>query len=76
MKMLIKLVKAVFNLIVSLFNFIFRGLTIIVIFAVDHIIIGLFGGAFMGLYKGGSGLFGMGLRSTALKFAAKTTRMP
>jgi len=47
----------------------------LIILTVDHIILGMIGGAATGLVKGGSGLFGMGMRSFALSLASKTVNM-
>ena len=77
--MISSLFKGIFNLIGSILKGIVLLVWIIIkvilfilfIVVLDHIICGLLGGAVMGLFKGGSGLFNMGLRSFALGLFAK-----
>ncbi len=64
MYVIIALVLSIYKII----SIIIRAFLTIGVIIVDHIFIGLLGGAFTGLVKGGSKLFNIGLRSRVTEF--------
>lgn len=62
------LIKGIVKLIAFVIKAIFAIIFIVIL---DHIILGFIGGALVGLFKGGSGLFNMGLRSWGVGLLGK-----
>lgn len=63
-----KIIKGILGLVALFFKAIFALIFIVIL---DHFIVGFLGGALVGLLKGGSGLFHMGLRSWGVSLLAK-----
>jgi len=70
-----KLIGWIFKLIFYIIKAILGLMAFVILMIIDNLLIGAIGGFFLGLWKGGSGLFGMGMRSFALSLASKTTKL-
>jgi len=63
--------KSIVTGLIAIIVFVLRVIIALCIFIIDHLF-GMIAGAFLGLFKGLSGLFGMGLRSFAVSLVKKT----